>query len=210
VHLRTIVVGITLAAMLTACSSSPAGSTPPGATATPQATATATATATAIGGSQLPLPSFGGDPELAAKFPTQVAGQPVTDLLTVVFIDFIRGFGTTEAQLSSTRQAFNALGIDLDKVVYGSADALVNGNPVSFQAFRVPGQDAAKLMKNYALLSSDNEGDTLESASSGGKSVSVIKSAGVASTWMYASGDTLWSVNTSDPDEAAAVFAALP
>jgi hypothetical protein len=33
---------------------------------------------------------------------------------------------------------------------------------------------------------------------------------GFASTWMYASGDILWEVNTSDQKEAEAVFAALP
>jgi hypothetical protein len=212
--LRRIAVGITLVAMLTACSSAPAGSTPPGGTSAPGASATPPATAapsaTAPGTSQTPFPSFAGDSDLAAKFPTQVAGQPLTNLTTLKFVDFVRAFSTA-AQIDTTRQTFAALGIDLDTVVFGSATATVNGSPVGIQAFRVPGQDAGKLIQNYALLSSNNEGDTLKQETSGGKSVSVVRSAdGFASTWMYANGDILWLVSTSDQTEAAAVFSALP
>jgi hypothetical protein len=213
--LRTIAVGASLMAVLMACSSAPANSTPTpgataGATATPQAPVATATPETTVPGATPPFPSFASDPDLARQFPTQVAGQPVTDVTTVVFVDFLAGFGTTEAELETSRLAFAALGFDLDKVVFGAAQATVDGSSVSFQAFRVPGQDANRLIQNYTLLSTDNQGDTLEQASSGGKTVTVIKSADVASTWMYAHGDILWSVNTSDPDEAAAIFAALP
>lgn len=212
---RTIALAIIAVAMLAACSSAPAGSTPPGATQAPVATgtpqATGTPSTTVPGTSPGGLPSFASDPDLAARFPTQVGGQPVTDVTTVLFLEFLHAFGTTDAQIAASREAFTALGIDLDKVVFGSAQASVNGSSVSFQAFRVPGQDAGKLIQDYSLLSPSDTGDTLTQETVGGKNVSVVRSAdGYASTWMYANGDIMWSVNTSDQDEAAAVFAALP
>jgi hypothetical protein len=67
------------------------------------------------------------------------------------------------------------------------------------------------LIQAYTLLSTSNAGDKLSAETSGGKSVSVVRdSGGTASDWLYANGDILWSVNTSDQKVADAVFAALP
>ncbi|MEO7117805.1 MAG: hypothetical protein ABIZ34_02405, partial [Candidatus Limnocylindrales bacterium] len=63
----------------------------------------------------------------------------------------------------------------------------------------------------YQLFSPLDEGDTLAQETIGGKSVMVVRSqGGFASDWLYANGDTVWQLNTSSEDEAAAVFAALP
>lgn len=209
---RMIAAGITLVVMLAACSSStPAAGTPAaGASATPQAVATPPASAPATSQGPFVLPSFAGDPDLAAKFPKQVDGKPVGQVTTGKFIDFLRALQSTQAEIDTMSQAFSAVGIDLNAVVIGSANASVGGTPVGIFAFRIPGQDASKLIQNYLLLSTSNQGDKLSPETVGGKNVTVVRdSAGYASTWLYASGDILWTVNTSNQTEAAAVFAAL-
>ncbi len=186
---------------------------PAGATSGPAGTSSV-----APGASQQPGPSFAGDPELAAKFPKQVDGQPVTNVTTARFIDFMSAFDTTpsaaastKAQIDSMRQTLSAIGIDLNTIVFGYGTATVNGSSVGIQALRIPGQDANKLIQNYLLFSSSNQGDTLSKETIGGKNVTVVKSAtGFASAWLYATGDIAWEVSTSSQDEAAAVFAALP
>jgi hypothetical protein len=181
--------------------------------------APAGASSVAPGASQQPGPSFAGDPELAAKFPKQVDGQPVTNVTTARFSDFFSAFDTTpsaaastKAQLDSLRTIFAGIGLNFDAMVFGSAQATVSGSSVQIVAVRVPGQDANKLVQNYAMIPSAlSSGDTMSQATVGGKNVTVVKSAtGTASNWMYANGDILWEVSTSNQAEAAAVFTALP
>jgi hypothetical protein len=225
-HLRRIAAGITLVMMLAACSSAaPSGSTPPAVTpapvasatpvpdasATPPAATTPPATATAPGASQGPNPSFAGDPELAARFPTQVDGQPVTNVTTARLVDFLRAFNTPEAEIDSDRQKLATIGIDLDTITMGSANATVSGLPVGILAYRLPGQDANKLIQNYGMLESPDPGDTMSQETIGGKNVTVIKRAGsTTTTWTYANGDVMWSVVHTDQKVAEVVFAALP
>jgi hypothetical protein len=209
-----IAAGTTLLLLLAACSSStPAAATPAaGASATPQAVTTPEPTTAASQGPFV-MPSFAGDPDLAGKFPKTVAGKPVPAAETARFIDFLRAFNTTQAEIDKISQSFNALGIDLNSVILGSAVATVNGSSVNIFAFRVPGQDAGKMIQGYAVLSAGNAnaGDKLSTETVGGKNVTVVRnSAGVASDWLYSNGDVLWSINSSDQADAEAVFAALP
>jgi len=177
------------------------------------------ASSVAPGASQQPGPSFAGDPELAAKFPKQVDGQPVTNVTTARFSDFFSAFDTTpsaaastKAELDSLRTIFAGIGLNLDAMVFGSATATVSGSSVGIVALRVPGQDANKLVQNYAMIPSAlKSGDVLSKETVGGKSVTVVRDVGgTASAWMYANGDILWQVESSNQDEAAAVFTALP
>jgi hypothetical protein len=203
-----------------ACGSSSAtpgagGTTGPAGVSAAPAGASSVAPAT----SQQPGPSFAGDPELVAKFPKQVDGQPVSNVTTARFSDYMSAFNTTpsaaastKAELDSLRTIFAGIGLNLDAMVFGSATATVSGSQVGILALRVPGQDANKLIQNYAMIPSAlSSGDTMSQATVGGKNVTVVKSAtGFASNWMYANGDILWEVSTSSQDEAAAVFTALP
>jgi len=191
-----------------------AGSVAPAGSAAP-----AGASSVAPGTSQQPGPSFAGDPELAAKFPKQVDGQPVTNVTTARFIDFMSAFDTTpsaaastKAEIDSVRTIFAGIGLNLDTMVFGSATATVSGSSVGIVALRVPGQDANKLIQNYAMIPSAlKSGDVLSKETVGGKSVTVVRDVGgFASTWMYANGDILWEVDSTNQDEAAAVFTALP
>ena len=196
-------------------SSSTSGAATPGAptpgAGTPGAAASIGLSSVAPGVSQPVVPSFAGDPELASKFPKTVSGNPVTGVTTARIIDFYNALGTADADVVKTRQALAAVGINLDTVIFGSATATIAGSPVSFQAIRVPGQDANKLVDAYKLITPLEEGETLSKETVGGKSATVVRSAdGYASTWLYAKGDIVWSLDTSSAEEAAAVFAALP
>lgn len=210
---RMIAAGFTLVLVLTACSSAaPAGSTPPaGASATPQAVTTPPPTAPATSQGPFVMPSFAGDPDLAARFPKQVDGKPVGQVTTARFIDFLRAFSTAQAEIDRVSQGFAAAGIDMNAVIVGFATATAAGSSVNIFALRVPGQDAGKLIQSYTLISTSNAGDKLSAETVGGKSVSVFRdSSGTASDWLYANGDILWTVNTSNQKQAEAVFAAVP
>src|SRR5882672_3797722 len=146
---RTIATGISLLLMLAACgTAAPAGTTSatgtllPATSATPAAAATPSAVtsppASAAGATP---PAFVGDPDLAAKFPKQVAGQPVTNVATSKLVDFFTAFSVPQAQVDSSRQALAGVGIDLNAVLLGDANATVDGSSVGIQAVRVPGMD---------------------------------------------------------------------
>jgi hypothetical protein len=237
---RDIVAGTLVLVAVAACGgSTPAGSVAPTAPAATSATAaTATAVTAATGTpaatavppvvtqppiteppitqpptSQQPGPTFAGDPDFAAAFPKTIDGQPVTNVTTARLIDFFRAFSAPEATIEGIRHGLASIGVDLETVVFGNATATFDGSPFQFQALRVPGKDANLLIQNYQALdlTTFNEGDTLKQETSGGKNVSVIRNVdGYASTWLYAHGEILWTVDTSDEAEAAAVFTALP
>jgi hypothetical protein len=134
----------------------------------------------------------------------------LTAVTTARFVDFLAALGSSQAETDTIRQQFASIGIDLNSVILGSANATVDGSLVGILAFRFPGQDANRVIETYASFSSLNEGDTLSKETSGGKNVTVIRSSGgFASTWMYATGDILWTVNTSNQEQAAAIFSAL-
>jgi hypothetical protein len=207
---------MTVLVMLAACgSTTPAGTTSP--TGTPASGASAAAStpsavtsppASAPAASQ---PGFVGDPDLAAKFPTQVAGKPVTGVTTSKVLDFLTAIGTTPDDIEKTKTALSAAGMDINTMLFGNATATVGTSMVNFSALRVPGQDATKLIPIYLLVASADPTDKLTQETSGGKNVSVLRdSGGYASEWLYANGDILWTISTSSADSAAAVFSALP
>lgn len=212
---RMIASGIATVALLAACSSGPPSSTPVPATPAPSATATPAAVVTlapqpTVAVSAQPVATSGGvvGGDLAAKFPTQVDGQPVTDLIIRPLVDYL-ALGGPEL-IPAWTSALATIGIDVQTAVIGSATATVDGALVGINAFRVPGHDAATLIPLRELFSSVNEGDVVAEETVGGKSVMVVRSeGGYASHWMYANGDTLWVLSTSDADEAEAVFTAL-
>jgi hypothetical protein len=216
---RRIAIALTAVAMLSACSSSPAGTTLPAATPTTGATAsplipipTATLpTATTPG--VTPGPTIAGDPVLAAMFPTQLGGQPVV-VNTGLLLDFMKAFGATEADIDPIRQVLTPIGITLDTITFGIATVKVNESQISWQALRLgSGEDPNLLVQYYQLLelAPSNTGDTVKQESIGGKTVSVVRAAdGSAVLWMYVNGQVFWSLATDDETIAALVFAALP
>lgn len=212
--IRRIVTAVALMAMIAGCGSS--ATSAPGAATTPASAAPTVATvataspAPASTGAGV-LPSFAGDPDLAAKFPKTVAGKPVTNITTARFLDFMAAFQVPQAEIDKDRADFSAIGVNLDTLILGLGQATVGTSMVQIQATRAPGMDAVQLLPVAAKLSESNPTDKVTTETVGGKSAAVVRDAdGYASLWLYARDDIIWQVNTSSKDVADAVFAALP
>jgi len=216
---------VATALAVAACGSTPAASTLPTLPAVPSFAVPSIAIPSIaiptlpVGSFALPGFSFSnGDPTLTSRFPTQIAGQPVTNVYTVNFISFFQAFGQSDPESSARLQAFVQLlasaGIDATQVSFGSASVTVNGDEDQFQAFRTPGSDATKFVALYPQLAALNQSDTpppvVGTANIGGKSVSTFTDVSTETvTYIYPSGDVVWSMDTRFPDDAAAVFGAL-
>ncbi len=144
---------------------------------------------------------------MIARFPTQVGGQPVTNVGTFRLTDFFHLIGFTEAQLEPLRQNLATIGISLDTIAYGTAT--IGGQVNAIEAFRVPGQDASKLIPIVGINFYTDRVATPSQETVGGKNVTVVRDIDPV-RWMYANGDILWLVESDSPDLAAAVFTALP
>ena len=165
------------------------------------------------------FPSFNtnADPALAARFPTQVAGQPVTNVQTVRFMDFLTLLGSTDPTTTSAfTQALTSIAVDPNTLTEGTATATVNGNSVQFEAIHMPGADANRFIQIWpqvtVLFSPEDQPPTLGQASIGGKSVSTLTDPSTGDvTYLYANGDVVWSVSSAAAQaEVAAVLTALP
>lgn len=212
--IRRIVTSVALMAVVAGCGS--AATAAPGATGAPATAAAtdatiATAPPSVAATTGAVLPSFAGDPDLAAKFPKTVDGKPVTNVNTARMVDFFAAFQTPQAEIDKTRADMTAIGVNIDTLVIGLGQATVGTSTVQIQATRAPGMDASKLLPVAAQLSIENPTDKVTTETVGGKSVSVVRDeGGYASSWLYAKDDIIWQVQTSSQDEAAAVFTALP
>ena len=165
------------------------------------------------------IPSFNtnADPALAARFPTQVAGQPVTNVETVRFMDFLTLLGSDDqTKLTTFTQALTSIGVDPNTLTEGTATATVNGNSVYFEAIHMPGADANRFIQIWpqvaVLFSPEDQPPTLGQASIGGKNVSTLTDPSTGDvTYLYANGDVVWSVSSAAAQaEVAAVLTALP
>ncbi|HEY5520883.1 MAG TPA: hypothetical protein VIK08_09500 [Candidatus Limnocylindrales bacterium] len=165
------------------------------------------------------FPSFNtnADPALAARFPTQVAGQPVTNVQTVRFMDFLTLLGSDDqTTLTAFTQALTSIGVDPNTLTEGTATATVNGNSVQFEAIHMPGADANRFIQIWpqvtVLFSPEDQPPTLGQASIGGKNVSTLTDPSTGDvSYLYANGDVVWSVSSAAAQaEVAAVLTALP
>jgi hypothetical protein len=163
---------------------------------------------------QTPQPSFvpTRDLDLEARIPHEVDGEPVTDVKSFRFIEFICViFGQEGASRVAT-----ALppGVPITSLSLAQAKASVDGNDVEIDALRAPGTDAnilaTALVRINAVLNDETAG-TLSQKTVGGKNVYVaLDSDGNVDSYSYASGDVLFVLNSADESEAAAIFSAIP
>ena len=165
------------------------------------------------------IPSFASDPGLAAKYPTTIDGQPVSDLQTYFFLDLLKAF-ESEAQIQAVSSALGSFGIDATTVSAGSAHATVDGSEVTIGSLRAPGADANEIIAHYNEIQAAvntamgqpeaSSPPTLSQSNLGGKNVTVSTDNEGTVTYLYASGDTLFQVEDANDDQAAKVVAALP
>ncbi len=157
------------------------------------------------------LPSFNGDPTLAAKFPTTIGGKPVTPATTALYSSLFASFGGAyEAQKFAA--AMGSIGVDPNTVSYGAASVeLSDTNTIT--AIRTPNYSAAQFLSALpgltAIFSPDEPAPTVGQVSVGGKTVTTLTDSSETTTYYYASGDTIWTTDATDPADLTAIFTAI-
>ena len=176
--------------------------------ATPEPTPTAEPSADATVGA---IPSFdlNGDPELAARFPDTVGGEPIS-VQSFRGDTFMAGGGTDP----SFTAFLDSVGADLDDVSIAFGGAMSGESILTMAAFRVLGADEDQLETEF-LAASEAEGDIegLAQTSIGGKDVwSAADATGAmpgAAMYIYVKDDTVYFL-TGTEEQAAEILAALP
>jgi hypothetical protein len=166
------------------------------------------------------IPSFdaNADPALAAKFPTTINGSPVTNVTTYNLVQFMTAISqanpNSAQQLQQLVTVLQGAGMNPSTLAFGNADVTINGEDQGIGAFHVPGGSATTLLslfpQLYALQNDRETPPTIAQANVGGKAVTTVSEAGSDTVdYLYPSGDVLWDINSSDPQAAATILAAL-
>lgn len=157
------------------------------------------------------IPSFdlNGDPELAARFPDTVGGQPIN--VQSFRADIFMAGGEADPSFTAF---LDSVGADLDDVSMAVGGAMSGESLLSVAAFRVLGANEDELETEF-LAASQAEGDLegLEQTSVGGKDVWSAPDATGAmpglSMFIYVKDDTVYFL-TGTEEQAAEILAALP
>lgn len=204
-----------LALVVTACAGEEAASASPSeppATVqpTPEPEESEDAAASEPAGSGLALPSFdlNGDPDLAARFPDTVGGEPLT--VQSMRGDQMGAFGGTDPTFQEFLDSIDA---ELEDVSFAFGGVMSGTDPFSVGAFRVLGASEDDLQREF-IAASEDTGDIsgLEDASVGGKDVLTGADPSGDTTmrfYLYTKDDTLYFLTGSE-EQAAEVLEALP
>ena len=209
----TLVPGATLA---------PGATTAPGTTAAPAGPTTAP-----VGGdvSQLcaGMPTFNPeaspltlaqDETLNARFPTEIAGQPVTGVRSYNFVQGQCYYGASAKSFQSLAQFFSpAL---LAQISQGAATATLDDQDVFITAFRTPGADPNQLFAHLpefltaiGIEQADIEKYKVEPGTIAGKSVYVVTDADGDKSYSLVSGDAAFTVGDVTEEQAGTVLSAF-
>lgn len=209
---RTSILLIALLALgVTACAGEPASSATPTSEPTPTEEATAEPSESEAAEETVgTIPSFdlNGDPDLAARFPDTVGGQPLS----------VQSFrGDVFMQAGGSDPSFDAfldsVGAELDDVSVAFGSSASAESPLTVGAFRILGASEDDLEREF-IAASEDAGDVsdLEQTSIGGKDVwSASDPSGTAgmSVFIYTKDDTLYFL-TGTEEQVAEILAALP
>jgi hypothetical protein len=156
-----------------------------------------------------PSPSAGlvlphADPALEALLPAEFEGKPLTKF-SVDPISAAAGGESIGAMAKAIGDKSGNFGL-----AYASNPSDPTFNII---ALRVPGAESTALAQGFAgLLIQDTQGAEANQVTLGGKSVTHVTApnSALGDNWFYAKGDTLFGVQASSPDRAAALLALLP
>lgn len=157
------------------------------------------------------IPSFdlNGDPELAARFPDTVGGQPIS-VQSFRGDTFMAGGGADP----SFTAFLDSVGAELDDVSIAFGGAMSGESVLSVAAFRVLGANEDELETEF-LAATQAEGDIegLAQTAVGGKDVwSAADATGAnpgLSMYIYVKDDTVYFL-TGTEEQAAEILSALP
>lgn len=207
-----------LALVVSACAGEEAASVSPSEapatvqpTPEPEPSEDATASEPAASGIALPSFDLDGDPELAARFPDTVGGQPL--LVQSMRGDQMGALGGGDPAFEEFLDSLDAELSDVSVAFGGAFDPEDPEGAFSVGAFRVLGASEDDLEREFIAASEDTgEFSGLESASVGGKDVLTgVDPSGETelSVYLYTKDDTLYFLTGSE-EQAAEVLEALP
>lgn len=157
--------------------------------------------------SDLPMPSFTGDPDLQALFPTTIGSEDLT-VQTLSGPDLMAS-GDPE-QLQPVVDFLSSQGKTMDDLSVGFAF----GGTAGIQAIRIKGIDAAGILDTFLPLLLTDVSDPVQTPTDlAGKSVIKVTDGpdeeGADTRWIYAHDDVIWQVMAEEPDLSEAI-GALP
>lgn len=198
-----------LALLVVACASEQASPTlEPTADPTPEPTVEAPEPAESEPPTALPSFDLNGDPELAARFPDTVGGQPLQ-------VQSFRGdtFATMGGGDPSFEAFLDSVGADLEDVSVAFGGSVSGEDILSVGAFRVLGASEDELEREF-IAATEEEGDVtgLSRDSVGGKDVwTATDPSGQTGTsvFVYTKDDTVYFL-TGTEELVAEILEALP
>lgn len=152
------------------------------------------------------------DPDLEALFPTEIAGEPLENLVSIRWVNSLCLHGGQSAVDQALAGAPS--GISLAALTYAIGSY---GDTVDVTAYRTPGQDAGIMIQNFwpAMLAifgapaATQPPGTMAPTSIGGKSAFVWTGQYGRNLYLYPRGDVLFVTDMTEA-QASTVFAALP
>ena len=180
-----------VAVLVAACGGTAATGGPgaTGASAT-QSTATQPAGAATAPGMSFDLPNE--DAELEALLPDDIGGEPVQKL----------SMGGTSFLGSGGGEEFTQILTQFGKTPADMSVALGGNGQVQLAAFQVRGVDAGQLFQAFISTVGASDGGVVSDATVAGKSVKKLVSAEGEVSYIYASGDVLFTVVAGDSPQA--------
>ena len=207
----------------------PGATTAPGATTPPGTTSAPVGPTAAPGGgdvSQLcaglptfradasPQPTLAPDAELDARFPTEIDGQPVTDVRSYNWVAGSCFYSASAESMQKLAQFFSPA--VLAQLSQGAAKATVDDQSVFISALRTPGGDPNQLFAHLpeflaaiGIDQADVPKYTVEPGSIAGKNVYVVTDPDGDLSYSLVSGDAVFTVNGLTEEQAGTVFSAF-
>ena len=180
---------------------SPAASASAATSAAPSADASASASADASASASA---DTGGTGDLASKIPATV-GDVAMSVTATDGEAYVRA--NISRQLAPVLTAVNKAPTDVNVVTATGSSA--GGATLFIDAVQVPGADAGALVTAFQTAAAASPGTTVEAADVGGKSV-VTATTTSYTLAVYASGDTLFYVQSPNAELVDQAIAALP
>ncbi len=150
-----------------------------------------------------PPPSYVPDPELDARVPKTVGGQPISGRSAPALALFANAAPEDIKPLTDALAAMGKTLADASVLLATSAD-----NSVLIQALRVKGVDAAPLVPALVAQIGLNQPVQQAAEEIAGKAVTVVTATG-RKQYLYPKDDTVWFVSAEEPG-LTEIFTALP
>jgi peptidyl-prolyl cis-trans isomerase B (cyclophilin B) len=158
-----------------------------------------------------PEPSFVGDAELAAMFPEQLGGEPVS-VASFTGQEILSQSGPDNPGIQELVAALESQGKTLDDLTLASTLHETDNGAASIVAIRVKGAEAIALLDRLGALITGYSDLQTGPAEIGGKQVSVLTDGpdnGQQRSYGYANGEVLWIIQATQGLEEE-LLAALP